>query len=133
MPQPWLRVAVHIDDLGPDWVTVPFVVDTGAARTCVHAMDAIRLFGMSPASLDPTSWAHPTFLGGIGGGLNYLTRTATYAFLRDDGQFHLIEGDIQIGELRSQRTPALLGCDLLRHFKLQMDGGSQVTLEPIPE
>lgn len=131
LPQPLIRVAVHIDGLQPDWAVVPFVIDTGAALTCIHAIDAVRLFGMSPASLDPTTWADPTPVGGIGGGLNYMERSASYVFLHTDGTTHQIDGVIKIGELRSQSTPALLGWDLLKHFRLEVHGSQQtVLLEP---
>lgn len=132
LPQPLVQVVVHIDGHQPEWAPVPFVVDTGAAVTCIHALDAIRLFGMSPGSLDPATWPETTPVGGIGGGLSYLTLPARYAFRHDDGTFQVIEGPIRVGEARSQGTPALLGWDLLRHFRLTVSGnGPSVTLEPL--
>lgn len=130
LPQPLIRVAVRAEALRPEWVLVPFSVDTGAALTCIHAVDAIRQFGMTPASLDPTTWPSPTLLGGIGGGLSYMECPASYGFYRDDGEWEIIDRTLRVGELRSQGTPALLGWDLLRHFRLTLHGNSpSVTLE----
>ena len=53
LPQPVLTVAVRIAAVHPEFQLVNFIVDTGAAITCIHAVDAMRLFGMSPAGLDP--------------------------------------------------------------------------------
>ena len=125
LPQPILRVAVRIPAIHPDWQLVNFIVDTGAAVTCIHAIDAMRLFGMSPASLAPTALPNPSPIGGIGGGLTYGKTPAEYGFLRDGDQWHVLSGEIRIGELRSQGTPALLGWDLLKNFELTTHGKDQ--------
>ena len=107
-------------------------MDTGAALTCIHALDAIRIFGMTPSELDPSTWTNPMSVGGIGGGLLYREEPAQYAFPNTDGTFEFIDGTVLIGELRSQATPALLGWDLLKHFDLHCHGGNQtITLERI--
>ncbi len=130
MPQPFIAVAVQVPSVRPEWVLIPFVIDTGAAITCIHAVDAIRHLGMTPAGLDPTTWASTSPIGGIGGGLNYLELPANYGFQRDDVAWETFSETIRIGELRSQGTPALLGWDFLRYFELRVHGGSQtVTLE----
>ncbi len=125
---------MRIDGITAGWVTVPFVIDTGAAMTCVHALDAIRLLGMSPASLDSSTWTNVIDGGGVGGPLKYLGCTAQFAFQRANGTLEFLDGEVKIGELRSgqQWMPALLGWDLLQHFRLTIDGGGQaVTLDRI--
>ena len=130
MPQPFVRIAVQLVSIRPDWVVLPFVVDTGAAFTCIHALDATRSFEMSPASLDRAGWSASVPVGGIGGGQLYLARPANYAFQRDDGELELFTGTVRIGELRTQATPALLGWDLLRFFRTVTNGRERtVTLD----
>lgn len=131
-PHPWLDVAVLIDGENPDWVLIPFVVDTGAARTCIHAIDAVRRIGMSPGSLDPSSWRSPLAISGTAGSVNYLARDASFGFLQSDRSWLTFDGPILIGEMASGATPALLGWDLLRHFTTTVVGRPQrVTLEPL--
>lgn len=104
---------------------IPFVVDTGAALTCIHAMDAIRGFGLSPHELDPTSWSNTQTIGGVGGSHAYRTEVANYGFRKSDGQVEVIPSTVRIGEIRSQSTPALLGWDLLKFFRLEINGPNQ--------
>ncbi|MBI5949890.1 MAG: hypothetical protein HY875_17270 [Chloroflexi bacterium] len=120
---------LRIPDVRPDWIPVPFVVDTGAAVSCIHALDAVAKFGMTPASLDPAAWPSARAMGGIGGQLRYLALPASYAFLHDHGQWEVIDSTIYIGEMRSQTLPALLGCDLLSRFVLTVSAGRTVTLD----
>lgn len=99
-------------------------MDTGAAFTCIHAIDASRYFGMMPAQLDPANWTIPIPIGGIGGSRLYLELPANYAFHRDDNANELIDGVIRIGEMSSAGTPSLLGWDLLKHFEMTMHGAN---------
>ncbi|MGD9935013.1 MAG: hypothetical protein AB7T37_15050 [Dehalococcoidia bacterium] len=131
LPQPFVNVAVQIGGEGTAWVPVPFIIDTGAAATCVHALDAVRLLGIPPSGLDSSQWKEPISLGGIGGGGTYLRQVARFGFLHDDRQLHLIEGSVFIGDLATQSTPALLGWDILQHFQIAFDGNRSVTLTPL--
>ena len=125
-PWPWVDVAVLIDGDNADWILIPFVVDTGAATTCVHALDAVTRLGMSPASLDPASWSGSvSVIGGTAGSLSYLTKEASFGFLQNDGSWITIDGDIRISEASSGFTPSVLGWDLLRHFKTTVVGRPQ--------
>jgi len=123
-PHPYVDVAVRIGELSIEWVLVPFVVDTGAAKTSIHALDAIRRLGMSPADLDPSKWASSIQGTGVGGAVRYRTAAAEYGFHHDDGRWELVDGEVQIGELAShnQGIPSLLGWDLLQHFRLVTHG-----------
>lgn len=128
MPQPLVMVLLQIPLIRADCVSIPFVIDTGAALSCVHALDAVAKFGMSPGQLDPALWPSSTEVGGIGGQLNYLERAARFGFVHDDRTVEIIESTIHIGDMRSQMIPSLLGCDLLSRFVLTVNGGRSVTL-----
>lgn len=128
MPQPLLRVAVRIPAFNPVFVATPFVIDTGAAVTCIHAIDATRRFGIPEGELDPTLWSASSVAGGVGGSIRYRESPSTYGFPRDDGGVEMIEGMVRIGEFRSGSLPSLLGWDLLRHFRIVIDGDASVTL-----
>ncbi len=79
LPQPLIRVAVLVQELRSEWISVPFVIDTGAAHTCIHAVDATRLFGLKQVDLDPANWPTSTLIQGIGGTLTYRELPASYA------------------------------------------------------
>lgn len=130
LPQPLVLMAVQVDEFGPGFATVPFVVDTGAAFTCIHAMDAIRYFGRTPAQLDPATWTGAETIGGVGGSLQYARSPANYVLKRDDGAMESVNGNILFSDMRSSRLPSLMGWDLLRLFRLEVHGPNQtVTLE----
>ena len=109
MPQPFVRVAVHLPSIARNAAIVPFIFDTGAAFTCIHARDAIRHFDVDPAELDPDRWDEPLTIDGLGGGLRYRVVPASYGFQRDDGVLERIDLFTMLGELRSGEFPSLLG------------------------
>ena len=123
-PQPLIWMALVVDELGPDAALVPFIVDTGAARTCLHALDALRYFGATPADLDPATWRNPIKMGGIGGSVLCKESPAAYGLRRDDGQTEVVTGSILIGDMKTSGMPSLLGWDLLRLFHLEVHGGN---------
>ena len=92
LPQPLIWVSVVVAEFGPRAANVPFIVDTGAARTCVHALDAIRYFGVAPAQLDAAAWVNPMPMGGIGGSVWCKESAVTYGLWRDDRQFEVVQG-----------------------------------------
>ena len=98
------------------------ILDTGAAFTCIHSATAVELFGMSAASLDPSSWPASRSIVGIGGALQYLEFAAEFGFGGEDGTLEVLTGALHIGELASRGTPPILGWDLLRQFQLSIDG-----------
>ena len=87
-------MVLTIADFGPTVALVPFIVDTGAARTTIHALDAIRYFGVSPASLDPGTWANRVPMSGVGGSVWCKESAADYGFRRDDGTIEAFSGSI---------------------------------------
>ena len=97
-------------------------MDTGAARTCLHALDAIRYFGVAPRQLDAAAWVNPMPMGEIGGSVWCKESAATYGLWRDDGQVEVVQGQVLIGDMRTTGVPSLLGWDVLRLFRLEVDG-----------
>lgn len=131
MPQPQIIVAMRVPLLnGGGYVGVPFVVDTGAARTVIHAFDAMGKFGAPPTSLDPNTWANPLPTGGVGGGILAQQMQADYVFQYDDGTFYTFSGTVLVGEASTQGLPSLLGVDVLSRFELRATA-STVVLIPL--
>jgi hypothetical protein len=116
-------MAAIIDEFGPDAGLVPFVVDTGAARTTIHALDAMRYFGKTPADLDSSTWATTLAMGGIGGSMQCKESATTFGMRHEDGTIETISGQILIGDIKSAGVPSLLGWDLLKFFRLEVHGG----------
>lgn len=69
-PVPMVRAALFLPAFTSDWVSVDFLLDTGASVTSLHPIDAVSKVG-----IDPIRLASPGFLpdteqhGGIGGEL----------------------------------------------------------------
>ena len=123
-PVPRLRVAVYIPGIKEDWVYVNFVIDTGSSSTCLHPLDATIGMGIAPGRLAlPQFWTEQTDHGGIGGSALYFPVEAHYAFLREDDEWKIIEDRIEIAQLRAANTqlPSLLGWNVLKHFRLNID------------
>ena len=113
-----------LPSIAPKWTSVGFLLDTGAATTCVHPLDALARVDIPLGDLiDPTKWGHPENYGGVGGGARYFVVPAYYALLQDDGQWLQIPGDIRIAEatLGNLKLPSLFGRDLLERFKTVID------------
>ncbi len=128
-PHPLVRVAVRIPSFSSQFLVAPFVIDTGAAFSCIHAIDATDIFGIPRTALDPSRWSGAQTGAGVGGSLRYLEVPATYGFPLDEGGAEFVEGTVRIGELKSGSLPSLLGWDVLRHFRIVIDGDTSVTLE----
>lgn len=54
-----------------DFATIPFLIDTGAAFTAIHALDAIRFLNLAPSDLDSSTWERSITGIGIGGAVKY--------------------------------------------------------------
>ena len=127
-PHPWLVMTVVVAEFGPRAGQVPFIVDTGATASVIHATDAIYLFGRSDTDLDSSNWTDPKSVRGVGGSLLVKESTATFAFRHDDGTIDSIRATVLIGDMRSVGLPSLLGRDLLRLFRLEIHGDETVVL-----
>ena len=133
-PHPYLSVAVFVPGVSTEWALVDFLIDTGAARTSIHPLDAIRRLGISPAMLaDRSQWQNTIASGGVGGPATYFDLPAFYGFQTDaDVAWDIIEGRLMLAELtaHNQRIPSLMGWDLLSLFELVIHGGNgRVTLK----
>lgn len=129
-PYVWVRLSIRN---GPSRQLVPFIIDTGASTTVVHAHDAEHHLGMTEADLDPRQWPreHLRMSGGIGGTVLYRAMDASCEFLQDDGTSLAIDATIDLGAFDTGGLPSLLGWDLLRRFRIEMDAiRGTVTLTP---
>jgi hypothetical protein len=133
-PLPKVKVAVRLPKITRDWAVVRFVLDTGAARTAIHPLEATNTLGIDPAALrDPGVWPRSVKLGGISGGLNtYYLVPAEYAFVHTDGQLQTIQAEIRIAQPTpsNEKVASLLGWDLLERFQVCLDWTQkQITLK----
>jgi hypothetical protein len=144
-PIPRLAVGVFIPALSGHWVVISFIIDTGADKTALGPTDAFARVGISwPVLTQPSLWARQVSVGGIGGEAIHYIEDAYYQFRHEDGREQMIAHEIAIlkphlvpGSPGSSQTvwanagvPSLLGRDLLRYFRLTVDGPNQtITLE----
>lgn len=128
-PYVWVRLSI----LGMPPQLVPFLIDTGASTTVVHARDALRYLRMDATDLDPRTWPREQIRGssGIGGDALHRVLGASYEFLADAGPLHVSDATIDLGAFDTGGLPSLLGWDLLRRFRIEMDAiRGAVTLTP---
>lgn len=131
-PVPIVRASLFLPPFTTEWVSIDFLLDTGAANTSLHPLDAIFRVGIAASSLlHPQSWSNSVARGGIGGGATYFPHPARYAFHHDDGNWQYIDGEILIAQLTLGNTalPSLLGRDIMSRFAVSVDWqASTVTL-----
>lgn len=122
-PKPWVRVLVFLTDISSTWTEVRLLLDTGAGVTCLHPRDAIAVGVTTTALITPTVWPRVVKLTGVGGPMTYFETDASLAFPQIDGSLHLIDQTILVAQARrtNTRLPSLLGWDLLRGFRLNID------------
>ena len=133
-PYPFVSAEPTILGLRHEIAPVNFLIDTGAARTCIHPLDANLIMRIPRSRLmDARQWSSSVRGGGVGGAGRYFVEPATLTFTNDDGSPEVVETEIWIAEmtLANQRLPSLLGWDILRHFRLITDGKT-VTLDRLP-
>ena len=123
-PVPYVRASLWLPEIEPRWVSIDFLLDTGAGTTSLHPVDSVVKVGIPAADLiDPAKWDRHEDHGGIGGRALYFVVPAFYAFLQSDGEWKRLQGEIRIAELTigNSRLPSLLGWDLLQHFRIAAD------------
>ncbi len=134
LTMPAVRVAIHLPGVIWDFVDVEFMVDTGTTNTCLHPLDAMTKLRIDRAALlDPSKWAAPHPIDGIGGRDNYYPHEAVYVFTHDDGSEQRLTRNIYIARptAANSKLPSLLGMDILRYFQVSVDhAGGKVTLGP---
>ena len=128
-PFVWVRLTVQ----GMPPQPVPFLIDTGSSTTIIHAKDARTRLNLAASELDPTAWASEETVrrrGVAGVALSRLIE-ATFEFEHDDGFPQTIAETIELGTLDSQQLPSLLGWDVLRRFRLDLNASRErVALGP---
>ncbi|MGI8549827.1 MAG: hypothetical protein ACR2PL_03360 [Dehalococcoidia bacterium] len=112
---------------------IDFLLDTGAAVTCLHPLDARSRIEVERSQLQGLQpWGRLIDVVGIGGSVSYYVTRATYTFRQEDGHQRSIDGQIQIAQVRRevQTLPSLLGWDVLQHFRIVADWAArEVTLD----
>jgi hypothetical protein len=121
---PVIQVSLHLPGLTPGFVTLDFLVDTGSTHTCVHPEDAKGRLGISDSMLS-SSLLWPSLRGshGVGGTAMSYVHPAVYGFRHDDGRFQQFHDEVHIAAptRANERFPSLLGWDILRYFRLELD------------
>lgn len=121
-PVPVVRGGVLIPALSPAWTFITFLIDTGAATSCVHPTDALALGGMTLSMLKrPPARFQVHTRQGIGGPARYFVLPATYAFVHHDDRIqYIMNSSVNIAQWRpdNEYLPSLLGWDVLGHFTL---------------
>ena len=130
LPHVWVRLGIGG---GESRTLVPFVIDTGATTTALHAHDALRRLGMDETDLDPRRWPEDrlSLSGGVGGAAPYRVLEAAYEFRREGRISQIVTASIELGALNTEHLPSLLGWDVLRHFRLDLNASrGKVALLP---
>jgi hypothetical protein len=99
-----------------DWHDIPFLIDTGTGKSCLHPVDTINLMSLRVDFLAGIG-THPEAVryGGIGGGAAFLSVPAEYRFQDSVAGTRLIRSTIDIAQLTTvnRAIPSLLGWDVL--------------------
>ena len=129
---PVVPVHIHLPGLTPLPVSINFLIDTGNTDSCLHPRDTRGRLQIEPDLLaSPESWPSVRVSHGIGGTNLSFGHPAVYTFLHDDGSLQEIEADIDSARPTpaNERFPSLLGWDVLRFFRIELDYvGLRVTL-----
>lgn len=132
-PHPYVEVLVRVEGGRQTLQPVRFLIDTGAAVTCIHPSDAINRLGLPPALLaNPRAWPRSEIIGGIGGSARMFIVDAQLQF-DEPGAYHQYELPIRVAQptLQNHMLPSILGWDVLSGFQLFVDRlNGVVTLEP---
>ena len=142
--RPQVLADLRIDALGVDWTRIRVLIDTGSVSSAVHADDAISALRIGRAELVADNWpaSEQTQLGGVGGLLRYRRLPAAWRFPPIGPDLQEVDGadfleiddagaEVHLGEYRdpfsdegagqSNGLSAILGWDVLQHFRLTLD------------
>lgn len=128
-PFVWARVTVP----GRPPEPVPFLIDTGSATSIVHAKDARMRLNLAMSELEPAAWLPEEIVRrqGVAGVALSRLMDGAFAFVHEDGATETIAETIELGGIGSEQLPSLLGWDVLRHFRLDLNASrSSVALLP---
>lgn len=131
-PRPTIQMAVHLPGITDGFVILDFLVDSGSTDSCLHPQDAKGRLGVSDAMLSSSLlWPSIQSSRGVGGAAMSYVHPAIYGFRHDHGWLQQIREDIHIAvpTLANATFPSLLGWDVLRFFRIELDYvGLKVTL-----
>ncbi|MGH2584737.1 MAG: hypothetical protein ACRDJE_07460 [Dehalococcoidia bacterium] len=119
-----VRAFVTLPGRVDQWKAVDFLIDTGADITSVHPLTSLTVLGIPPLHLfDDGYWPTVRSSGGVGGGATYYEAPARYAFIREDQTVCIVDDAIFIAKWTegNQAFPSLLGRNVLRHFRMEID------------
>ncbi|MDE2670017.1 MAG: hypothetical protein OXI51_10230 [Chloroflexota bacterium] len=129
-PFVWVRLTVP----GRPPQPIPFLIDTGSATSIVHAKDARTRLDLAVSGLDPAAWPPGEIVRrrGVAGVALSRPMNAVFNFVHEDGTAETIAGTVELGALNTEHLPSLLGWDVLRHFRLDLNAsrGSVALLPP---
>ena len=114
---PYVSAVVGMPRLGV-FGTVRFLVDTGAAVTCIHPKDSV------PLSLPFDRLQNSEFVTGVGGRSERFVERATLTFFdAADAVTYMYDLDVRIGKPQQVRAglPSLLGQDVLGRWVMVHD------------
>ncbi len=82
-----VRVSLHLRRFTSGYVSIDFLVDTGATNSYLHPQDAMIKIGIDPAMLkDPTQWSSQQPTNGFSGSVSCYVEPATYLFHDDNNK-----------------------------------------------
>ena len=129
-PFVWARLTVP----GRPPEAVPFLTDTGSATSIIHANDARMRLNLPISELEPAGWLPEDTVRrrGVAGVALCRLMDAALDFAHEDGATETIAETIELGGIGSEGLPSLLGWDVLRHFRLDLNAsrGSVALLTP---
>lgn len=122
-----VRALVFLPGHGDAWRAIDFLIDTGASGTCIHPRDAVGRLRIPIQDLMSGSlWNDTANFSGVGGVAQMRITDAAVSFAHDDGSAEVVTIDTQLAVPTSSNDhlPSLLGWDVLKHFRLEMDYAS---------
>lgn len=121
---PVIQVWVYLPGITSLPVCIDFLIDSGATSSVIHPQDALLKLGLSEATLSsPQFWSSTHVTSGVGGEATSFVYPGTYTFVHDDGNLLHVDEDIHIAQLTPTNLdiPSLLGWDILRRFRIELD------------
>lgn len=129
---PTIKVSLQLPGLTDGFVTLDFLLDSGSTDSWLHPQDAKGRLGISDVMLSSSQlWPDIRSSHGVGGTAISYVHPAVYGIRHDDGRLQQVQGEIQIAVPTPANAtfPSLLGWDILRFFRIELDyAGLQVTL-----
>ena len=119
-----VRVALYLPGITANWSLIDFLLDTGAATTCLHAWDASERMRIGDERLmTGDAWDDTETYSGVGGGATYYVTRARYALLNERSEWQILDGSVRVAQASSANAdlPSILGWDILRRFTVSLD------------